>query len=327
MPQRTRGSPALLILAALPLVFFVLPAATASDDSDCATCHENLEKAFRATVHGRIRSFETPDGRIGCGTCHGDGTKHVESGGDPAAIRGLGSESRPEETDGVCLACHRSESLHDWAGGEHALNGVGCGDCHDPHAPPGEAVGDPDVCYPCHQSVQAQFQYPSHHPLREGHMKCGSCHQPHGSSIGMLADEERSSELCLACHTHLQGPFVFEHEAVFEGCESCHAPHGAVANNLLVQSEPFLCLQCHEMHFHAGLEGEEDLEAYVPAYDPDFDSDTPRATYPGGLVPNPFGPAGYKVAFTTKCTQCHTQIHGSDLPSQTVPGLGRALMR
>jgi len=32
-------------------------------------------------------------------------------------------------------------------------------------------------------------------------------------------------------------------------------------------------------------------------------------------------------AYATKCTQCHAQVHGSDLPSQTVPGQGRALTR
>jgi hypothetical protein len=99
-----------------------------------------------------------------------------------------------------------------------------------------------------------------------------------------------------------------------------------VANNLLVQNEPFLCLQCHEMHFHSGLEGEPDETAYVPIFDPDFDPDVPRDTYPGGLVPN-IGPSGFRQAFTTKCTQCHTQVHGSDLPSQTVPGLGQGLTR
>ena len=54
---------------------------------------------------------------------------------------------------------------------------------------------------------------------------------------------------------------------------------------------------------------------------------TDGATYPGGLVPNPFGQEGYKMAFTTKCTQCHTQVHGTDLPSQAVPSLGRGLAR
>ena len=58
---------------------------------------------------------------------------------------------------------------------------------------------------------------------------------------------------------------AFEHEPVFEGCDGCHAPHGAVANNLLVQNEPFLCLQCHQPHFHSILEGFEGDYGTPPA--------------------------------------------------------------
>ena len=64
----------------------------------------------------------------------------------------------------------------------------------------------------------------------------------------------------------------------------------------------------------------------TPIFDPEFDPDVDRPTYPDGMVPN-IGPSGFRQAFTTKCTQCHTQVHGSDLPSQTVPGLGGGLTR
>ena len=36
---------------------------------------------------------------------------------------------------------------------------------------------------------------------------------------------------------------------------TCHDPHGAMVNNMLKQNEPFLCLQCHEMHFHSARVG------------------------------------------------------------------------
>jgi len=296
-------------------------------DEDCAVCHENLAKSFETTIHGRIEAFETAGVTTGCVTCHGDGIEHMESGGDPSLIRGLGEEADLDEVTEVCLGCHRSDKLHDWVGSTHSLNDVHCADCHSVHAT--EPKRDPEVCWECHQDVRAQFEYPSHHPLREGHMTCSSCHQPHGSSVGNLVNEERPQDLCYGCHTHLQGPFLFEHEPVFEGCDTCHEPHGAVANNLLTQNEPFLCLQCHETHFHAGLEA--DTEEYVEgiprfAYDPTFDPDTPRPTYPDG-VPNPWGAKGYQRAFTTKCTQCHTAVHGTDLPSQTTTGFGQGLLR
>jgi DmsE family decaheme c-type cytochrome len=311
--------PALAMLAATP--------GTAGDgDEDCLACHEGIYKAFEATSHGRIQAFEVLDGTTGCLTCHGDGGEHMDSGGDPEKIAGQGDDELRERVSDVCRTCHAGGSLHDWQGSTHEMSGVGCTDCHQPHAMPGQSVEEPDMCWSCHRETQAQFQYPSHHPLREGHMTCSSCHTPHGGSIGLVRHEERPAELCLTCHTELAGPFVFEHEPVSEGCDSCHMPHGAVANNLLAQNEPFLCLQCHEMHFHAGLEAEEDSLVTVPRYDPEFDPDNPRFTYEDG-VPNPWGPSGYRRAFTTKCTQCHTKVHGTDLPSQTTSGFGGGLMR
>jgi DmsE family decaheme c-type cytochrome len=316
----------LTIAAAVLVVLAVFPGTAVADDGDCAMCHDTLARAFSTTVHGRIQAFETLGGETGCVTCHGDGTEHMDSGGEPGTIRGFDDEVPQEEISDLCMSCHRSGSLHDWAGSTHAVNGVGCTDCHAVHLTADRAALYSQTCMSCHPEVEAEMQYPSHHPVREGHMSCDSCHAPHGSSIGLLKQDERPAELCLTCHAHLAGPFVFEHEPVAEGCDTCHMPHGSVANNLLVQNEPFLCLQCHEMHFHSGLEGEPDETGYVPIFDPDFDPDVPRDTYPGGLVPN-IGPSGFRQAFATKCTQCHSQVHGSDLPSQTVPGLGQGLTR
>ncbi len=189
-----------------------------------------------------------------------------------------------------------------------------------------DPVSSADTCMNCHGNVRAEFSYPSHHPVREGHMTCVSCHDPHGSSIGRIKSDTRPEDLCTTCHAEQEGPFIFEHDPVAEGCDTCHNPHGAVADNLLVQSEPFLCLQCHEMHFHAGLEGDEELEVHINRYDP-VNSPSDGITFPGGMVPNPFGEEGYKRSFTTKCSQCHTKVHGTDLPSQTLPGYGDALMR
>jgi DmsE family decaheme c-type cytochrome len=316
---------ALLVSA---LVLFALPPGTADDsDADCLACHENISNAFEATIHGRIGAFEVIDGKTGCSTCHGDGTEHMDSGGDAELIAGLGDDELREKVSDVCVTCHSMGEQHYWQGSTHQMSGVGCTDCHKPHAMPSEQPREPEMCWSCHLETQAQFRYPSHHPLREGHMTCSSCHTPHGGSIGLVRHEERPAELCLTCHTQHAGPFIFEHEPVSEGCDVCHMPHGSVANNLLTQNEPFLCLQCHEMHFHAGLEAEEDLTVVVPRYDPDFDTDAlPRDTYADG-VPNPFGPSSYRRAFTTKCTQCHVKVHGTDLPSQTVPSLGKGLMR
>jgi hypothetical protein len=33
------------------------------------------------------------------------------------------------------------------------------------------------------------------------------------------------------------------------------------------------------------------------------------------------------VSFTTKCSQCHSQIHGTDLPSQALSSGGHGMVR
>jgi DmsE family decaheme c-type cytochrome len=131
-------------------------------------------------------------------------------------------------------------------------------------------------------------------------MSCGDCHNPHGE----LNTHERTNDLCLDCHTRYQGPFVFGHAPVEDDCTICHDPHGSVANNLLVQNEPFLCLQCHEGHFH--------ILRNSSALDDD------------GVVEaaNPHGTEGFQTSFATKCSTCHQVVHGSDFPSQPLSGGG-----
>jgi DmsE family decaheme c-type cytochrome len=126
-----------------------------------------------------------------------------------------------------------------------------------------------------------------------------------------MRTDERTNDLCYECHTNHQGPFIFEHPPVEEDCSTCHEPHGSVTNFLLKQNEPFLCLQCHETHFHT---------ARVSA-------EGPYNALPSGSATNPFGKTSFMAAYGTKCTQCHVQIHGSDLPSQSVSGRGKALTR
>ena len=139
-------------------------------------------------------------------------------------------------------------------------------------------------------------------------MTCGDCHNPHGE----LTTHERTNDLCLDCHTRYQGPFVFGHAPVEDDCTICHDPHGSVANNLLVQNEPFMCLQCHEGHFHLLRES-------------NFDADPTDATLPtdaANIVNSAHGSEGFQTSLGTKCTTCHKVVHGSDFPSQPLSGKG-----
>jgi len=312
-------------------------AANLAGAETCVGCHAEIGAQFQRNVHARLAEFETR-GRVrhrgaGCEACHGAGSRHAESG-DKELIFSFKKEEARESNEN-CLACHAENAGHEWASSDHALTGMSCTDCHRIHqsrrpfattekpvgamlamhadAPPPRyslVKPEPQLCLECHRDKTAQMLFTSHHPVREGKMQCSSCHQVHGSPERQLRTDERVNDLCLKCHTAKQGPFVFEHPPVVENCLTCHEPHGTVANNLLRQNEPFLCLQCHEAHFHVGRSGV-----------------TGTVTLPSGGSTNPFGEKGWRTAFGTKCSECHSQVHGTDLPGQSVPGRGRSLIR
>lgn len=307
----------------------------AAGSKACADCHQQEAELFVRSVHARLASRELQGLPAGCEACHGPGGKHVGTA-EAADIFNFKDVPRGE-AERRCLACHQDGVAYAWMQGEHALNGVACVQCHKIHQerpavpadrgliekpapatsrslqPPRPASlrkEETALCRECHPSVVSRMMLPSRHPVREGKMSCSSCHNVHGTEVAGLKSDERRNDLCLGCHASKQGPFVFDHQPVSEDCGSCHVPHGSVNNNLLKQNEPFLCLQCHESHFHIGRSG-----ATVPVM------------LPSGGSQNPFGESGWRRAFGTKCTQCHVSIHGSDLPGQSVPGRGKSLIR
>lgn len=277
-------------------------------DQACLECH--ADQALPSTnIHHRIRSFELGGIQKGCESCHGPGEAHAEEG-DPAKIFSF-SKATPDAASKACLTCHQSLESSDWNMSDHAVNEIACTTCHTAHSSKSLKKPDPQLCMDCHKDIMVKANFPSHHPLREGKMQCSDCHSHHGSLVQNLKTNERLNDLCLKCHADKQGPFIFEHAPVQENCMICHDAHGSVANNLLKQNEPFLCLQCHESHFHAGRLGLSE----------------PHGLATGESSLNPFGEAGWRKAFLTKCTQCHFRIHGTDNPSQTVPGGGKGIIR
>ena len=308
------------LLFSFALILLVLPFSNVSTfaqdsgsgligDQACLECHEDLTLKSVGNIHARIKSDELRGARMGCEACHGPGQEHMEEA-DPTKIVSFANLSADAASQ-VCLTCHRALQTADWNMGDHALNEVGCTDCHNIHDEDGLEKPDPQLCFDCHTEMKVKANFPSRHPLKEGKMTCSSCHQHHGSLVNNLKTTERLNDLCLNCHGDKQGPFIFEHAPVLENCAICHDSHGSVANSLLKQNEPFLCLQCHESHFHAGRLGLTD----------------PKTLPAGGHSDNPFGEAGWRQAFLTKCTQCHFRVHGSDMPAQTVPGKGKGIIR
>ena len=210
----------------------------------------------------------------------------------------------------LCLSCHSGAPTMAWHASIHERNGVACTDCHNPHTKSKVtqfvsiahtdvkrpkrlpmSVQEPDACYKCHPKIFGLNALPSHHPLKEGKMVCSDCHDAHGQREGNLKGETVNL-LCYKCHAEKQGPFAYAHPPVTENCAICHEPHGTVANNLLKQPPTFLCLRCHSGHLNTGH----------------------------GTRANINTNTNVRQALYTNCTECHTQIHGSDVPTPHNPG-------
>jgi DmsE family decaheme c-type cytochrome len=268
----------LLVIAAL---FFVTVASEGDEDrvggDTCEICHDELTSAFKSTVHWK----EDPEGS--CENCHGPGAAHVEEG-DPTHIRALDRDGPAKQLNSTCLECHGRDEAHaGFPQGPHALGGITCTACHDPHESvtrPLLRAATPELCYECHATVRAQFSLNEHHPVNQGGIACQDCHDPHRrpdrSLLGGLKQQR-----CLRCHTEYRGPWFFEHEAVtVEGCTSCHTPHGSVNRHLLTyQRVGDLCLQCH-----------------------------PEQPFFHDLTDS----AGQRTTDVNDCTRCHSEIHGSN---------------
>jgi DmsE family decaheme c-type cytochrome len=261
----------------------------------CLRCHANMGRQEEIAHPHQICGAT----RLDCTTCH-----------DPHG------KLRPETRTDLCLKCHdMSSPTMAWHSSTHFRYGVACTDCHNPH--PNShvqpvvdiehthidrkprmpmSVDEPQACYKCHPQIYAKNAMPSHHPIKEGKMVCSDCHDPHGQTEDNLK-EPTVNMVCYKCHAEKQGPFAYEHPPVTENCAICHEPHGTVANNLLRQPAPFICLRCHTGH----------------RMGPAGPNHTPLL---GDVGTSP----ALQAAFYTDCTQCHSQIHGSDVPAPHLPG-------
>ncbi len=258
------------------------PKLGASETSTCYKCHNekaDLEKVAHPHQVNGVNGFK-------CATCH---NPHDN----------IRRENRVDQ----CLACHKGHPTMAWKSSTHSLQQVTCTDCHNPHPSSNVpvivdidhnhvdrpkrmpmSVEEPRVCYRCHTRIAGLFNMPFHHPVPEGKMLCSACHDVHGSESDKLLKQPTVNLTCYKCHSSKQGPFVYEHPPVTENCMICHNPHGTVVKELLKQPPTFLCLRCHSGH---------------------------NGSHHVKLVQIP----SHQAAFYTDCTQCHHQIHGSDLPA------------
>ncbi|HEY6838687.1 MAG TPA: DmsE family decaheme c-type cytochrome [Geobacteraceae bacterium] len=274
-------------------------------DNCVAKCHkhEKIADEFKHSVHGEQIKHDTRLPLVNCESCHGPGSLAIAKIGDDVgandAVKAKCDTSTfldimnlpPQAQSLICLKCHSAASiptLSHWNTSPHALNDVSCFDCHKLHQGPQQKVSREEMaelCYGCHPEVKAENNLFSHHPIREKKMACVDCHNPHGSTQDKLLRGDSPKETCTRCHMDKQGPFAFEHGDVTENCANCHTPHGSVNSHLLNATMPFLCLQCHAGHL---------------------------------VSPAP----GINQLFSNRCTDCHSQIHGTDIPAPAKTGGG-----
>jgi DmsE family decaheme c-type cytochrome len=136
----------------------------------------------------------------------------------------------------------------------------------------------------CHRSKRLGLTRSGHMPLVEGGMNCADCHNPHGSTADHQIRYSTNNELCESCHADKRGPMLWEHPPVRENCLNCHEPHGSNQDKLLAGKRPFLCQRCHIGTRH-----------------------------PSTLYDNP--DLASNRLFNRSCSNCHSQVHGSNHPS------------
>jgi DmsE family decaheme c-type cytochrome len=269
------------------------------DQACLSKCHEHdqYKKYLDASTMGAQLSPESGLPLVNCESCHGPGSLAIA---DIKTVNGkptcdfstfIDLKNLPKEAQSlICLKCHTANAtfnLHNWNAGSHNMAGVSCFDCHHVHQGADLKVHPKEVaalCYGCHTDIKAQFMLPNHHAVPEGRMTCLDCHNPHGTDNEKLLREDSVKETCTICHAEKEGPFAFEHADLTEDCRNCHKPHGSVNERLLTQRMPFLCFQCHQGHSVGTI-------------------------------------AAPTVDRFTRCTDCHSEIHGTDTPGATVaPG-------
>lgn len=280
---------------------------TSKGADTCLGCHDDESATYSAAAlfkskHAHRGDKRSPFGAGGlqCEACHGPGALHAKNK-KAAAINTFKPDSKLplEARNQICMGCHEGATRTAWHAGAHERAKLACTDCHTLHKPADAVMAkasQPQVCQACHKQQRADFQKTSAHPVRFGSMTCSDCHNPHGSNAPAMLIKPTLNQTCYSCHADKRGPMLWEHQPVSEDCSLCHNAHGSVRAALLTKTPPLLCQQCHSPAGH------------------------PSVARTGAGLPAEGG-VGAVFLIAGSCSNCHTQVHGSNHPS------GAKLMR
>lgn len=272
-----------------------------------AACHyhDEIRRNLDASTMGVQLSRKSGLPLVNCESCHGPGSLAIE-GLTPEKVEMDAKEGRqtscnyktfidiknlPAQAKSlICLKCHTANAtftLHNWNSNTHAIADVSCMDCHSICSV--FKRGNPDL------TVRP----------RDTDAMCYKCHQ------------EIRAEFSLPSRHPVPEKRVF--------CTDCHEPHGTT-NDKLLKRETIkqTCTQCHSekegpfVYEHAEL-----TENCISCH-------TSHGSVNDNLLNlrEPFlcmqchagHPTTNPIAFYTRCTDCHSQIHGTDIPSANKKG-------
>ena len=245
----------------------------------CMGCHKELYDILKEeNPHWEvIFGPRIPKEQKGCEFCHGPGEKHAETEGK-GPITTFRKEI-PLERSQICLKCHQKQKEHfQFRRGVHELSGVVCDSCH-------KIMG-------------------------------------HRLTKNLLRGKE--TDLCLSCHQEVKGKFYLpSRHKVLEGalkCTDCHTPHGTRTRASLKKWNKFnddVCFKCHPekrgpwVFEHQAVKVEGCASCHVPHGSPNRFLLTTQDSRRVCIQCH-----GQRHINLSSCTNCHTQIHGSNFSSR-----------
>jgi len=177
---------------------------------------------------------------IGCESCHGPGSKHIEN---PKSKVYVASDYTPARQNEVCLQCHmrnRDKRL------ETQTTTDIYGDARDYPAgyEPGKSLAKYKMVAPFTHGLETKEFYANgaakknrtqgnefvHSVMGKHGVTCINCHSPH--NLSPTAEKNSGNKLCMKCHEF--GSIIGPHQPTLEK----HTHHKA-------ESEGSLCVECH----------------------------------------------------------------------------------